>query len=255
MLLFPFLGSLAVARAVRWESLAALIAILGIFLAQEPFLVLLRQWYLWKDRRSATSQAVFSLLVVGFLTGGAGAILFWKLPWQPLVVLAAAAVVLLLLRAALTLANRQRSALLQVVEAAGLSATCLLGYLSARGKIEEPAILLWTVFSLHHAAALFVIRARLEAVVAAKSHSSPQKRYRITAWVAQSVLMAVLLGAAAAGGFLLALAFAIPLALHTWDLLRLGSAGFLKIPLKRVGWREVAISTGFSVVAVASLVL
>lgn len=253
MLLFPFLAALVVAGEPSWESLAALVALLGVFMVQEPLLVLLRQRFVWRERRAITSQAVSTLLRAGLPAAAASALVLWRLPWKPLVVLGAGAAVLLALRMALTLANKQRSAVLQVVEATGLSATALLGYLSARGALHEAAYVLWAVFSLHHAAALFVIRARLEAIAGARSVSALLRRYRVAAWVAQAVLLAAVLGTAAAGGYVLAAAFAVPLVLHSVDLLRLGDPAFLKTPLVRVGWREVAISTAFAVLTVSAL--
>lgn len=252
MLLLPFFAALAVARGVRWESLAALVAILGIFLAQEPLLVLLRQRYVWKERRAAADQAVSSFLLTAVPAALAGCVLLWRLPWKPLAALGVVASVLLLLRIVFTISRKQRFALLQVLEATGLSATALLGYLSARGALDLQALLVWAAFSLHHAAALFVIRARLEAIVSTRSQTGMERRFRVAAWAGQVALLVAIVGSAAAGSASLALAFAIPFALHTRDLFLLDNPIFLKTPLTRVGWREVAISLAFFAVVVAS---
>jgi hypothetical protein len=253
MLLLPFFCALAAAGAVRWESLAAAVAILGVFLAQEPLLVLLRQRFKWRDRREATSQAVFTLVRVLPPAVAAAAFLALRLPWGPLCVLGGVAAVLMTWRAVFTLSNKQRFVLLQILEAAGLSSTALLGYLSARGNLTREAFVLWGAFSLHHAAAFFAIRARLEAITGSKAEGRAHKRYRVIAWYAQAVLAGVAVWALLGGNPAFALAIAIPFALHTRDLLRLGSPAFLKIPLTRAGWREVLISLAFAATLVQSL--
>ncbi len=255
MLLLPFVSGAVLAREFRWESLAALIAILGLFTIQEPLLVLLRQCFVWTERKEATADAALTVIVAGLPAVLAGLFLFWRLPWRPLAVLTVAAVVLLGLRAVLTLGNLQRSAPLQVAEAAGLSATSLLGYLAGHGAVDETALLLWGVFSLHHSAALFVIRARLEAIIAAKSAAGHSRRLRTAAWAGQSLLLAALVAALMTEAPALAAALAVPFLLHTRDLLRLDDPFFLKIPLARAGWREVAISSAFSALVVASLLV
>jgi len=255
MLLLPFLGGVAVAQRVEWESLAALVALVGLFTIQEPILVLLRQWFIWKEKRDVTPAAAFTVVVAGSFALLSGGLLFWFLPWRPLAVLTLAAAVVLGLRAVLTLGNLQRSAPLQIIEAAGLSASCVLSYLAGHGTVDGRALLLWGVFFLHHSAALFVVRARLEAVIAAKSAGGLRRRFRTGAWAGQSLLLAALVAALAAKTPVLAVALAVPFLVHTWDLLRLDDPFFLKVPLARVGWREVGISSTFSVLAVLSFLV
>jgi hypothetical protein len=253
MLLLPFLSGLVVAGSARWESLAAGVTILGVFLALEPLTVLLRQRFQWRDRREASERAAGTLRIVLPPAVVAGLILVWRLPWRPLVVLAGVTAILMAWRIAFTLSNKQRFVVLQILEAAGLSATALLGYLSSRGDWSRAAFLLWGAFSLHQAAALFVIRARLEAIVGAKAGGSAPRRFRLTAWYAQAALGGIGIWALLAGYPRLALAFAVPFALHSRDLLLLGRPWFLKIPLTRVGWREVLISAAFAAILVSAL--
>jgi len=181
MLLLPFLCGVAVTGTARWESLAALAVILAVFLAQEPALTLLRRRFVWREPRDASRQAGWSLCLLLPPAAAALAILFVRLPWKPLAALSGVAAVLMAWRAVFTLSNKQRFVLLQVVEAAGLTSTALLGYLSAHGSLDRVAWMLWGAFSVHHAAALFVIRARLEAIIGskAKTPAAPARQPRL----------------------------------------------------------------------------
>lgn len=253
MLLLPFLCGVAVAATARWESLAALAVILTVFLAQEPALTLLRQRIVWREAREASRQATWSLCLLLPPAAVAAILLFVRLPWKPLAALSGVAAVLMAWRAVFTLSNKQRFVLLQVLEAAGLTSTALLGYLSARGSLDRVAWLLWGAFSVHHAAALLVIRARLEAIIGSRARTPAERRCRVAAWFGQVVLAAVAVWAFLGGNARLGLAFAIPFALHSRDLLLLDSPPFLKIPLTRAGWREVLISVAFAAVLVSAL--
>lgn len=252
MFLLPFFAGLAAAGEARWEAVAGLAAVLGTFLLQEPALILLRQRYVWRERREASADAVFSLGWILPLWALAVGLLFWRLPWRPLLGLGVLAAALAGLRAVFSLSNRQRFVLLQLLEAAGLSSTALLAYLCAGRGFPPEAWLLWGVFSLHHSAALFVIRARLEAMTAARGRAA-QRSFRITAWCGQGAVLAAAIAALAAGRPALAAAFAVPFALHARDLLLLDHPAVLQTPLTRVGWREVAISTAFTALAASAM--
>ncbi|MCS6953242.1 MAG: YwiC-like family protein [Bryobacterales bacterium] len=252
MFLLPFFAGLVAAGDLRWEALPALVAVLGIFLMQEPLLVLLRQRYVWKERRESTADAAFSLTWLLPLWTVSVGILFWRLPWQPLVALGLLAAALAGLRAVFTLSNRQRFVLLQLLEAAGLSSTALLAYLCAGRGLPRAAWLLWGVFSLHHAAALFVIRARLEAITASRGRAA-QRAFRITAWCGQAAVLGAAVLALVEGNPRLAAAFAVPFAFHTRDLLLLDHPAVLGTPLTRVGWREVAISLAFAALVASAM--
>ncbi len=251
MFLLPFFAGLAAAGELRWEAWVGLAAILGTFLAQEPLLILLRQRYVWKERRQATGDAVFTLAWVLPAWLASVALLFWRLPWRPLVALGVLAAALTALRAACVLARKQRFVALQVLEACGLSSTALLAFLTSQNAMPEAAWRLWGVFSVHHAAALFVIRARLEAITAVRGRAV-QRSFRIAAWCGQAAVLGAAVVSLASGRPTLAAAFAIPFALHVRDLLLLDHPAVLQTPLTRVGWREVAISLTFSALAVSA---
>jgi hypothetical protein len=251
MFLLPFFAGLAAAGELRWDAWAALAAILGTFLAQEPLLILLRQRYVWQERREETANAVFTLAWLVPLWLASVALLFWRLPWRPLAALGVLAAALTALRAACVLARRQRFVALQLVEACGLSSTALLAFLASQRALPPAAWLLWGVFSVHHAAALFVIRARLEAITAARGRAA-QRSFRMAAWCGQAAVLAAAVVSLASGRPTLAAAFAIPFALHVRDLLLLDHPAVLRTPLTRVGWREVAISLGFSALAASA---
>jgi hypothetical protein len=126
----------------------------------------------WKERREATGDAVFTLARVLPPWLASVALLFWRLPWRPLLALGVVAAALTALRAACVLSRKQRFVALQILEACGLSSTALLAFLASQEAVPPAAWLLWGVFSVHHAAALFVIRARLEAITAARGRAA-----------------------------------------------------------------------------------
>jgi hypothetical protein len=71
-------------------------------------------------------------------------------------------------------------------------------------------------------------------------------------WLGVHLLVTLALLLAGRSG--LALALAVPLAVHAADLARLRKPEFLRTPLRKVGFRELALSSLFSVLVVAALV-
>jgi hypothetical protein len=252
MLLFPFVSAAILARAWSWNLLPALLGALAVFLIREPLLVWMRQRYLWKDQRPETAAAVRSFWI---FAGVLAAAAFWLAAIVPILWLAAlgsiaAALTALHLYGALR--NLQRSPALQVIGALGLSGSAFLPWLAV-GRNPEPTLwLLIGAHVLHGCGSVLVVHARLEAVRGLKAGSPGQGR------ATTAVLWLVLHGLACVGLLLtarslLAASLALPLVVHAADLLRLGNATFLRVPLRRVGLRELALSSVFSALVVASL--
>ncbi len=252
MLLFPLISAMVLTRRWDWGLLPAAAAAVAVFLIREPLLVLARQRYVWKETRPETLSARRSLLVFGIVLAAAGAWLAGvvSVAWLLGLGLAAGALTAVAIYGALH--NRQRSALLQIAGAVGLASSALLPYL-AEGL--APDVRLWLLIGthvVHSTGAVLVVHARLDAARALKTGAAiPFQPVAAVLWLVMHGLAAGAL--ALAGVPWLGLVLAIPLAVHAVDLARLRDAGFLHTPLRQVGFRELALSSVFSLLVVAVL--
>ena len=252
MLLLPFLSALLLARKLSWEVVPAAVASVGVFVIREPLVVLWRQARVWKQQRPETAQARRSLACYLLAIAVCGVGLLVKLPSWPLLAMGGAAAALTALSAYLTVQNRQRSLMLQLASAAGLTGSALLAWLAAGAGWESKIWWLWGAQAAHSTAALLAVHARLEARIAARTASQAGgSKWR--AALAQGVLATVAIGCASRGRPGLAVALAFSAAVHTFDLMRLPNREFLQIPVRRVGLRELALSIAFSGLVVAGL--
>ncbi len=252
MLLLPFVSALLLAGRLDWEIVPAAVAVLVVFLVREPLVVLWRQARIWKDRRPETAAAWRSLGCYASALAVSTALLFRGLPAAPLVALGLMAGALLLSSTYLVVHHRRRSVTLQVSSAAGLSASAVLAWLAVRPHVEEAVLWLWGLQFAHSTAALLAVHARLEARIAARA-SPDRDRARQRAVVAQALLLAGAAVLGALGKWGLAAALALSGGWHGADLWRLRNPRFAQIPLRRVGLRELAISTVVSAMLLAGL--
>ena len=250
----PFLAGAAVAGDwADWPALAALLAVFSVFLLRAPLLVLWRA--AGKHYRAEIKDAQFSLGAYGLLTTVAGFYLLAHLPPVPLLLLGGGAALLTLAVLYFSVHNYQRHPALQIASVIGLTASSLLAYLVARGQLDGTAFWIWTLSAAHGSASVLVVRARLEAIVAAKS-SSPAG-FPLThgrhALLAQTGIL-LLWGALAIGGKpWLILPFLPPFALHGWELAHLGSGKARRTSLRRVGYMQLGASVSFCFLLIAIL--
>lgn len=168
MLLVPFASALVLAGGASWESLAALVAVLAVFLLREPAVELWRQTRVRREPRPGSEAALRWLLAEGAVAALAGAFLMWRLPAVPVAAIGAPAVALTVFSVWLVAHARQRSVALQLVSAAGLNASALLAWLSAGRQLDPLVWSLWALLFAHSAASVLVVHARLEARIAAR---------------------------------------------------------------------------------------
>ncbi len=177
------------------------------------------------------------------------------LPPVPLLLLGGGAALLTLAVLYFSVHNYQRHPALQIASVIGLTASSLLAYLAARGQLDGTAFWIWTRSAAHGSASVLVVRARLEAIVAARS-SSPAGfplTHRRHALLAQTGIL-LLWGALAIGGKpWLILPFLPPLALHGWELAHLGSGKARRTSLRRVGYMQLGASVSFCFLLIAIL--
>lgn len=253
MMIQPFLCAAILGRQWHWSLIAAAVAVVAVFMLREPLVVLGRQRWVWTTERaeSVAARKWLAGLVLICLACGVLLSLRWPLPY--LLILGAGAAVLTMLAVYMTVKNRQRSWWLQMLSAAGLSASCLAPVLSATGFIPWWCWWLWALSTLHAFAGILVVHARLEARIAAKAKRQTEPRFRLPAAAAQVVLVAGAAYCFAAGYGLLGAALLLSAAVHSWDLSTLGTPKALETRLTVVGLRAMTLSIAVSVIAVVAL--
>lgn len=250
MLLVPFVAACLIAWQWKGALLLALCAVLIVFAAREPLIVLVRQRWLWRDPHPETELARRTLLWEMPLLAICGVWLAASAPIVPLAVLGLMAAGLTAIAVWMTLRNRQRSVLLQAASAFGLGSSSLLVSLVCTGRVETWAWWLWVFSSLHALSGVLTVHARLDHMASqrnAKLGEQAQRMHRtaVIAALAQCVV--------AAGAMSLDWRFALPLALsgvvHLVELARIQKPE----PLKRVGFRALGMSLIHATVAVMAL--
>ncbi|MEZ5355442.1 MAG: YwiC-like family protein [Bryobacteraceae bacterium] len=253
MLLQPFAAAVIVSREWNWLVVAALASVLLSFLIREPLLILARQRWIWRDPHPETSEARRSLLWLTPALGALGVVLLWRLPPVPVLMLTGVAISMTVLAVWAAIRNKQRAIWVQVLGAFALSTTALFAALAATGSIPLWSLWVWFLLSLHSAAAIFVVHARLAARMAAKKPAgSPGAATRDAArmQVGQLALAAVV--AAIAGGAM-ALPIAVSGVLLLIEALRLRRPEVLDEPLRRVGFRMLTIALLHTALTIAVL--
>jgi hypothetical protein len=245
LLLTPFLAALLVAGRLNWDVLAALIAVLALFITRAPLVALARQRYVWRDPRPESAQAtrwLRGLLPALALSGTVLALDWgWAAVWMGL-----AATALTAAAVAMTVRNRQRSPWFQVVSSAGLAFSAVAAARAATGHFPAWAWILWSLCALHGACGILVVHARLEAIIARKQKSAPAPPTAARAALAVSALATLAL---ALWQPILALAPALATSAQAAELLRMN----LDTPLRTVGLRAMALSIAHALILVRAL--
>jgi hypothetical protein len=247
MVLQPFLCAAILGRRWDWLYVPALVLVLTAFIVREPLLVLARQQWIWRERKLESAAARRCLLWQVPLVVALSLLCLRFLPPAPFLVLAGAAAAVTLLALWMTLHNRQRSLVLQVVSSLGLGATALLAALIGARGLPEWSWLLWALLGVHAIASVLVVRARLEFRARAGSGIT---RW---AWAFQIALAAAAAALAFSGNADLAAVIGLSAAVSAFELVRLGSRRHLAEPLTRVGFRTLGTSLAHSAVAIAAL--
>jgi len=253
MLLTPFFAAAILLKRVYWPELVALLAIACAFAIKDPLVVLARQRLVWKQEHAETKAAKRTVLIESLLLAACGAVLIAVSGWQPFLLLCLAGGAFTILAVALTVRNRQRSEWFQVASAVALSATSLIACIAAVGRVPAWCWLLWLLCSLQAAAGIFVVHARLDARIAARTGQADTSPNRRAALVCQIIL--ILAGVAftilarrwIAGALILAAIF------YGVELRRQKYTESLRTPLRRVGLEALGLSVAYALLLIAGL--
>ena len=236
MLALPFVSAIILARDFRWEVIPAAAAVVGVFLLREPLVVIARQRFVWKQPHAEIPDARRSAVWYFAALAVTGALLLWRLPRAPMLIMAAGAAGLTALAVWQSVRNRQRSIPFQLLSAAGLTASALIGWLSVRADVQPAILWLWILQFAHSAGSVMTVHARIEA-----RYGHGATKVRSQALMVQGVLLAVAVGCLRIGTPWPALALALSGGAHFADLLRMSSA-----TLREIGMRELSLSIVFS---------
>lgn len=256
MVLQPFAAAAILARTWSWLLIPALGAVLAVFVLREALMVLARQKWLWREARPETAAARRSLFVESLVLAACATTLWLGLPGLPLIALGLVAAAMTAIAVYLTLNNRQRSVTLQIASAFGLSSSGLLAALAATGELRPWVWMLWLVLALHSLAGIYVVHARLDAMMAARNPDrlpAQAARMRITAKTVQVVqlLAAVPVALLLPRRLIWPMLFSSTVNLIELD--RLREPRGLREPLRRVGFRTLGLSILHSALSVVVL--
>ncbi|HVO98125.1 MAG TPA: YwiC-like family protein [Bryobacteraceae bacterium] len=253
MLLTPFLSAAILARQVRWPELGALVAIVCALAIKDPLVVIARQRLVWKQEHSETRTAMRYAAIESVILAGSGLVLVAARGWVPFLPLFLGAGFFTVLAVMINVRNRQRSEWFQVASAAALTSTSLVACISVRGSVADWCWWLWLLCALQAAAGIFVVHARLDAMVAARKGQTADGDSRRAALLSQAVLIVAALFFAFRGRFWIAAALMLAATCYLMELRRQRLGTSLQIPLKRVGQRALALSTIYALMIVAGL--
>jgi YwiC-like protein len=255
MLLQPFLASLLVLHQLTWQVAPALGAVILVFLAREPLIVLARQKWVWRGERPESAAAQRYLAVELFLLALCGALLLTIWPVWVLGTLGGAAAALTAIAVYMTVRNRQRAVWLQALSAAGLSSSALAACLATAPAIPVWGWWMWGLHAGHFLAAILVVHARLEARIALRKPGGRLTEaffaMRRQATVVQVGMVIAAVTLFAIGRWFYGAALAGSAMFHFADLYNLHSARALSLPMRTVGKRALSASIMFTLLAVA----
>ena len=255
-------------------TLAAALATLSIFMLRTPLTALWRMEVnaqrlpplrmrqgaaipAANSRGTERHNALVSVLVYSVVATVAGGLLLWTLPAIPLLAMGCGAVLLTVATLFLVVRNYQRYPALQIVSAAGLTASSLPAYLAAHGHLDRIAFYIWALFAVHSSASVLVVHAQLEAAVAGRKRAAAEtgRPHRRNAWIAQVSLWLGLAVIAISGRPWMIVPFLPACLLHAWSLRRFGSdlpGGVSpgRISIRQVGFANLGASLVFCLLLV-----
>jgi hypothetical protein len=250
MVLTPIVCVAILAREWRWSELATLTAAFAALAAKDPMVVLARQRFVWKQGHPETAAAAqrFAGWLVILILSGLVLVATW--PLTATVAMGLGVCMFSSLAVAISVKNRQRSTLFQIASAAALTSSSLATSLSATGAIAPWCWWLWLLMAMQATAGILVVHARLDAHIALRGTAPASERFRRAAQVSLGALTCAAVAAAILGRGWIAVALLVLVMGYWYDLRGQKYPAALRIPLKTVGQRALALSSLFSVLLI-----
>ncbi len=250
MLIQPFVWACVLEWRWSWFLIPAAAAMVAVFLARQPLVVLGRQKFVWKNERPESAEARRWLIALAAVLIPCAAVLWMRWPVNEYLAFGGGAAAMTAFAAWMTVKNRQRSVPLQLISAAGLSSSAAVACLSIGSRMPGWCWWLWTVSAMHAAAGVLVVHARLDARVAARK---PGATYDGKPAMAMQGVLLCLVPFAAMRAWPLGVALALAAAVNLWNLRSLSNPEALAVPLMTVGLRAMALSIAVSLLTVWGL--
>jgi hypothetical protein len=252
MLLTPFCAAAMLARVVRWQEAAALAAIVCVFMAKGPLVVLARQRWVWKQRHPETAVAMRWIATELSVMLACGLALLATGPWPAYLLLFGGAAAFSGLAVWVNVHNGQRGTAFQVASAVALTSTSLTAALAATGSIPRWCWWLWGLTAAQSAAGIFTVHARLNARVAARKGDADANS-RGPAIFFSALLGVAGIAAAAEGSCWVGAALLLAAVGYAAELVRQRSAASLRMPLTLVGVQMLTLSLAYGAMVVRGL--
>jgi hypothetical protein len=190
LMIVPFLTGAGVAAAVGAADgyavggvVLCLLAVLALFLARQP-LTLWMRIARGKGPASRLQEARFWTLLLALVGAGAGTGLLVLGRW-PLLWLAIPAAAVLTVTLAIQTIKGPRLLVTELVGVVGLALGAPAAYVSAAGRLDDTAWLVWGLAALHNVISVLYVRLRID-------HQHGRATERQSAWVIAAHILSLL---------------------------------------------------------------
>jgi len=224
-----------------WLVLATLLA----FSSRESLVQTLRAW---RRRRAAgrSGRLALAKMVLLALTGG---VLFLRLELWGLLAPALAAGLLGAIHLKQALAGRERTVGGQLVAIAAITMAAPAAHYATLGRWDFQALAIWGLCAIYFASAVFYLKVRVGSVSSKRQADLPRVRIQCAAYHAVLAVAVVTLAVGTPLGPTLVFAYLAVLLRAAWYLVRPSRV----LPLKRIGYLEVAYSAIFLAFLIISM--
>ena len=253
MLLTPIFSVAILARTWRWSELAVLTAALAAMSAKDPAVLLIRQRFVWKQKKPDSSAAAPWLFGWSVVLIASVSILLATWPFKAFVAVGTGIAVFGCVTILVNLKNRQRSTLFQIASAAALTSTSLATCISALGSVAPWCWWFWALIAMQASAGILVVHARLDARIALRKAAPASRQFRHAAQAVMGLLLCAAVTAIILRHVWIALALALAVLGYAYDLARQKDSHSLQMPLKTVGEQALLLSTLYSALLIAGL--
>ncbi len=253
MLALPFLGAAILSRQFRWPEIAALLAAWAAFTSKDPLAALARHRILWKKPLAEAAAPLRTASVKLILLALCAAALLYAGPRAPWLILFAAAGLFAVYAIWVQMRNRQRAPWFQVLSAVALTSSSLAAALAATGSIPNWCWPLWLLSSLQASAGIFIVHARLDALIASRKKQPPPASSRRASWIAQASLAVAAVVSASFHLLWIAAALTLAAVVYSLELMRHLKPESLNIPLRRIGLQALTLACIYAALIVTGL--